>query len=542
MKTKYITLVLIVGVMTLLSCDTEEFFEIKRPQETQWVNTVTLDQGLVSAYYSLMYPEGYRGATQMMDFASSGVSQLLPETSTGAPWNEMYNRLFGQNFSITDNLWRNSYAAITLCNAAIQLDEDTNGNPFSLRETDADYKDNYVRQIGEFHFLRAYAYYHLIRYFAPPYNHNGPNTGKYIPFKTKVPVSKSEIFDENLGTTEEVYNQIIADLEIAKAKLPGTFNSATMLPNYVAGRATKYAAAAYLAKVLFVKGDYSRALKETNFITNAAEKEKRFALEAPIEAFNKNVVSDIPKEAIFEFNTGDPTVSGTSLYMYWGWVISLQDRDADDFGRGKGMSKSPTNQFTLSYWALDKAGWMTDPTKGDYTLTDAAKKDLRFQQLYFYLLPYKAGGDPLIYETVSTHTKVDKPQIYIDKYFRGGPGDGRYTKFPLMRLADIYLMQAWMKWKTGDAPGSATDLNKVWNRANPQNPNRYTSANVNHEAILGEYIREMSGEGWTLDFMVGTQMPIPAGDRTGVAPIAPPYSQWKWEVPVDEKNLNPDFQ
>ncbi|GHB75239.1 RagB/SusD family nutrient uptake outer membrane protein [Persicitalea jodogahamensis] len=520
----------------------DEFFENDRPQETQWVNTVTLDQGLVSAYHSLMYREGYRGFPQMLDFASSGVSQLLPETSTGAPWNEMYNRQFDQNFNLSNNLWKTSYAAITMANTAIQLDTENDGNPFNLRVADSDYKDNYVRQIGEYHFLRAYAYYHLVRNFAPPYNHNGPNTGQFIPFKTKVPMSKGEIFEESLGTTEEIYQQIVADLEIAKQKLPGNFNSATMLPNYVAGRATKYTAAGYLAKVLFVMGKYDQALKETNFIIDAAENQKRFSLEAPIDAFNKNVVSDVAKEAIFEFNTGDPTVSGTSEYVYWAWVFSFQDRNADDFGRGKGMAKSATNQFTLSYWALDKAGWMTDPAKGDYTPTEAAKKDLRYQQLYFYQLPYKAGGDPLIYETVSTHTKVDKPQIYIDKYYRGGPGDGRYTKFPLLRLADIYLVQSWMRWKTGDATGAAADLNKVWNRANPTNPNRYTAANVNHEAILAEYIREMTGEGWTLDFMVGTQMPIPAGDRAGVAPIAPPYSQWKWEVPVEEKNLNPDYQ
>lgn len=541
-----IFMLLFLGGIT--SCKQDKFFEVTRPQEIQWVNTTTFDQGLASAYHHVIY--GMRGTPQMMDFAESGISQLLEGTSTGAPYSEMYNRLFNQNHNQTNDIWTKCYAAITLCNYAIELDNEKNGNPFNLLTTGNDYKDNYVRQVGEYYFIRAYAYYFLSRYFAAPYIHGGANNVAYIPFKTKVPQTREEILAERLGTNEEIYNQMIADLKVAKEKLPGAYNSGTMLPTYITGRATKYTAAAMLAKVLFLKGDYTNALPETDFIINAAETSGRFGLEAPIEAFNKNVVANIPKEAILEFNTGDPTIGNgeqTSMYLYWAWNISLQDRDADNFGRGPapGMSKSSVTQFTMSYWALDKMGWMVDPLNGNYALSQAAKDDLRFQQIYYYLLPYKANATPAEYfthETLVAHSKVDKPQLYVDKYFRGGPGDGRYTKFPLIRLADIYLTRAWLRWKASDANGAAGDLNKVWNRSNPTNPNKHTAANVSHDSIFAEYAREMSGEGHTLDFMVATQMPIPAGDRVGVAPVAPPYSDWKWTVPAAEKALNPDYQ
>lgn len=544
---KYLVLKLsaLIFLAGVTSCKKDKFFEVTRPQETQWTNTVTFDQGLAAAYFQVIY--GLRGGPQMMDFAESGISQLLPGTSSGAPYNEMYNRLFGQNHNQTNDIWTKCYAAITLANYAIQMDSAKNGNAFNLAVTSNDYKDNYVRQVGEYYFIRAYAYYFLARYFAPPYIQGAANTTAYIPFKTTVPQTRAEVLAERLGTNEEIYNQMIADLKVAKDKLPTAYNSATMLPTYITGRATKYGAAAMLAKIYFLKGDYANALTETDFIINAAETTGRFALEDPIQAFNKNVVANVPKEAILEFNSGDPTVGNgeqTSNYMYWGWSISLQDRDADNFGRGPtpGMSKSSVAQFTLSYWVLDKIGWMTDPLHGDYTLTQAAKDDLRFQQIYYYLLPYKAGADPFTYETLTAHAKVDKPQLYVDKYYRGGPGDGRYSKFPLIRLADIYLTRAWLRWKANNLTGAAADLNKVWNRANPTHPNRYTTVNVNHDAIFAEYVREMSGEGYTLDFMVSTQMPIPAGDRVGIPDVPPPYTGWKWEVPAAEKALNPHYR
>ncbi len=533
---------LVMALLSVSSCDQNKFFELQRPQETQWVNTTTFDQGLATVYWNMNYSPGFRGSTQMHDFITSGVSQLLPQTSTGVAWNEMYFRQFDQNVSHNNDLWKYAYASITLCNAAIQLDNEKNENPFNLKVNSTDYTDNYVRQIGEYYFLRAYAYWNLIKIFAPPYDKNGGDSGAYIPLKTTVPTSKSEIYDEKLGTTEEVYNLIISDLEKAKAKLPKAYNSATMLPTYEVGRATSYASAALLAKVLFLKGDYDRAKNELDVVINASEVEGRYALEAPLEAFNKNVPKNIPKESVLEFNSGDPTVSGSSMYMYYGMIISLNFRDTDNGGRGKDMVKSSWNQFTLSYWALDKAGWMKDPINGDFTITDEAKKDLRFQQLYYPLLAYNATGDPLIYETLSGHAAVDKPQVYVDKYFRGGPGDGRYTKFPLIRLADLYLTRAWLSWKAGDSQGAANDLNKVWNRSNPSNRDKYTAGNISHDIILGEYIREMSGEGWTLDFMMSTRMDIPAGDRVNTTAVSAPYSNWKWKVPVEETNLNPDYK
>jgi hypothetical protein len=106
----------------------------------------------------------------------------------------------------------------------------------------------------------------------------------------------------------------------------------------------------------------------------------------------------------------------------------------------------------------------------------------------------------------------------------------------------MYLIRSWIRWKAGNAQGAAEDLNKIWNRANPDNLNRYNSSNINHDAIFAEYLKEMTGENWTVDFMMGTRMDIPPADRKGVAPIKAPYSEWHWAIPVAEKELNPNYE
>ena len=138
-----LTALLCMAVVT--SCNKDKFFEVTRPQEPQWVSTVTFDQGLSAVYYNMIY--AIQASPQMMDYAESGVSQLLPGTTTGAPYNEMYNRLFNQNHGQTDGIWTRCYAAITLCNEAIQLDNDNNGNPFNLAVSSSDYTDIYVRPV-----------------------------------------------------------------------------------------------------------------------------------------------------------------------------------------------------------------------------------------------------------------------------------------------------------------------------------------------------------------------------------------------------------
>ena len=420
-----------------------------------------------------------------------------------------------------------------------------------------DYIHNYTRQVAEYHFCRAFSYFSLIRIFAPPYNHNGENNQKAIPLKTSAAYSKEDVYNEELGTIEAIYDLIISDLKYAKENLPDQFtlNSWNNVAGYKCGRANKWVATSLLGKVYFLMGKYAEAKAEFDAVIDYAEATGTYKLEAPKDPFNKEKAQDVPKESIWEFNSGflDGKYEKHNQYMYCGMVMGLRFRDSngDELeslpGNNEGTVISSWNGFGIAYTALKEMGWMVDPMNGNYEVTPAAENDLRYQQVYHLMLPYKEGikkGDPeyITTESLAGHAMVKTPHVYIDKFFRGAAPYGKFSKFPFIRLADIYLLRAWLRWNSNDLQGAADDLNIVWNRANPQNQDIYTASNVNHDVIYQEYLREMTGEGWTVDFMMGTQMTIPAGDSKLNSQVAPPYSSWYWSIPDDEVNLNDKYQ
>lgn len=565
MKSKYInTLIVIVLLFSLGSC--QDFFEIERPQETQWTTTATFDQGLNKCYINAQWTyAGGRGYPQFLDYLLSGVAMLSPGCQVGQRGEEVLNRQFILHDKLP-GVWNGCYNTITLCNLAIEeYENDPNHNPLNLDVSGTDYKDNYLRQIGEYHFLRGYTYWWLLKVFAPKYDQNGDNSALAIPLKTTAATSMEEIQAEKRGTVAEVYDQIIADLQYAKDNLPDKFNlnSWNNVPGYECGRANKWVATGMLGKVYWLLGQYDKAQALFEELINYAETTGTYQLEEPRDPFIQARAFNVPKESIWEFNSGEVDIDGHREYMYTGRNMGFRNRDS----HGADLITSPEVgvgttlggygggvAVTIGYTTLDRVGWMEDPLNGDYTVTPEAEADLRWQQVYHKMNPYEPGivkGDPryITTESFEGHSKITTPVVYIDKFFRGEYPYGRYSKFPLLRLADFYLLDAWLRWHNGDVQGAADYLNIVWNRSNPTNPDIYNAGNVDHDAIFTEYLREMTGESWTCDFMMATQMTIPKGDANLIQdlpedpnhPTPPPYEGWYWPIPTDERSLNPNY-
>ena len=557
MKRNYFNnVILAVFVAALCSC--ENFFENKRPQETQWTTTATFEQGLSTCYWIIQWSDVGRGNQQFLDFCTSGTAAMMKGTTPGLQGDILFYRKFDERIDRNTNNWKDAYRVVTMCNLAIDLDKNGNGNPFNLDTKGDDYRYNYTRQVADYYFCRAWAYWILIKTFADPYIQGGDNSTETIPLKTTAAYSQEDVLKEKLGTREEVYQQIISDLKYAKQNLPDkiTRYSWSDVAGYEAGRANKWVAAAILGKVYFLMGKYAEAKAEFDDLINYAESTKTYTLEeAPKEAFNKEKAQDYPKESIWEFNGG--YLQGTSErhnnYMYYGMEMGLRFRDSqgDELLNspvtGVGTVISTWRGFGVAFTALKEMNWMVDPMNGNYTITAEAESDLRYRQVYHMLLPYTGKPIPkgaegyLTYESNSGFSQMDIPYVYIDKFFRGTQPYGRNSKFPFVRLADIYLLRSWLNWKNNSLQAAVDDLNKVWNRSNPSSPNKYTIANVNHQSIYAEYLKEMTGEGWTVDFLMGTHTSIPKGDSPLNSAINPPYTGWSWPIPSTEESLNPNY-
>lgn len=546
-------IVLFICSLGLASC--AESFELNRPPEKQWTSTATLEGGLSTCYWNLEWTS--RGFIEYFDFLLSGSAYLIPGQNQH-PY--AYRRDFSQTIAESNNYWGPFYQTITLANLAIEQDLATSGNPFNLAVNGDDYKNNYKRQIGEYYFIRGNAYYLLAKWFAPPYNGNSSNTKGWIPLKTNAANSMEDVQTEKLGTLEEIYSQIISDLKKAKEILPEKFTLTdwtTKSPGYECGRANKFVAAALLGKIYFHMGKYAEAKAEFDYVINS----NVYKLSArPCDPFINNRPDKTSSEVIWEFNSGDVTITPQeqhNKYWYPALIYGFRFRDSNgSFYDNLPQSGSSVQAIQISGWgaytigpkSLIKMGWINS---ADSTVTDQAKADLRFTgdntKIYHTLGAYRAGikkGTPeyLMYES-RNKTLTSRTNVFIDKFFRGADAPyGKYSKVPYIRLPELLLLRSWINWKNGAKDQAADDANKVWNRSNPFNINKFSSSNIDQDGIYTEFMRELIGEGFQVPFLLGTGMSIPQGEESGIIPVNAPYSSWFWPIPPAEAALNPNYK
>ena len=143
-----------------------------------------------------------------------------------------------------------------------------------LDDQDAGVKEELIARAR---FVRAFSYYHLVRLFGdiPYLNETIPTAEASIATRTSV---------------DEVYSNIIADLEFAKEWLPDS-RSNRALPG-------KAAAGAYLASVYLTRGEYQLAYNEATDVINNAGR-YNLALEPDYRNIFHAVNTDLSLEPIF---------------------------------------------------------------------------------------------------------------------------------------------------------------------------------------------------------------------------------------------------
>ena len=174
-----------------------------------------------------------------------------------------------------------------------------------------------------------------------------------------------------------------------------------------------------IGKVYFLMGKYAEAKAEFDAVIDYAEATGTYKLEAPKDPLIKKKRKMFPKSlfgnsiAVFWMEKYEKH----NQYMYCGMVMGLRFRDSngDELeslpGNNEGTVISSWNGFGIAYTALKEMGWMVDPMNGNYEVTPAAENDLRYQQVYHLMLPYKEGikkGDPeyITTESLAGHAMV----------------------------------------------------------------------------------------------------------------------------------------
>ncbi|MEO6069630.1 MAG: RagB/SusD family nutrient uptake outer membrane protein [Chitinophagaceae bacterium] len=219
--------------------------------------------------------------------ASSGSTTAARYTTWAGTFQgqrQIYNKTMNRDNGEASRTWIAGYRAINMANTVI----DALGVV-----TDAAKKN---RLEGEALFIRGAMHFELVRYYALPWGATANNDQMGIVIKTKATKTEDEAFAKNpRSTVAQVYQQVIADLTAAAAKLPADNGT----------RVDKYTAYAFLARVYLQKGDYANARDAANTVIASG----KYSMNASVRAVfdNKNT-----NESIWEIQQNDQNNAGTS--------------------------------------------------------------------------------------------------------------------------------------------------------------------------------------------------------------------------------------
>ncbi len=357
---------------------------------------------------------------------------------------------------LLDAFYNAQYIGISRCNQALEsiaamiLPED-------MTETERS------QMLGEAKFLRAFYYFRLVRLFG----------GVPMPL---APVVSSEDWKMQRFTSEEVYAQIISDLEAAEAVLP-------LRSEYAAddlGRATKGAAEALLMKVNLYLKNYSEVLKWGKLITASGE----YSL-VPDYFSQFLLENEWSAESVFEINYV------TDMYSDYG-----------GFGFTRGtftqimMRPRSANVGGVSGWGYDRPTWDLyaefedgDPRRG-WTILEQLPSEVENETAeihyanYFYNRKYQMETYPASAEATAKGLRYEFPDL--SHASRAG------LNWKEIRYADVLLMYAEAAIESGTDLSTAKEyINSIRHRASASLP----EVEATREALRHERRVELAMEG-----------------------------------------------
>lgn len=517
MKTKYLSLLFISG---LLCSSCQNYFDLDYPIDPPVSTIEDLERAAAGAYYYMSGLSGNVGVPDNLAVYAACVSDEVRSVNGGANVPEaqsLYGRINEGENTMLNNLYNPAYGMIGGANQWLSEVESGKFDRLEGAETD-------LPQIcGEFHFIRAYAYFNLLRVFCPPYEKGGDNSMKKLPYITKPIAGLTEAYVAP-GSVEEIYRLIVSDLKFAKDNLPAT-------PRHP-GHAGKFAARGLLARVYFQMGEFDLAEEECNQILD-----KNGGLydlsQDPIEAWNKGWDCAGAKEVIWHFAQGNTSYMNGLGDKSSDWNVLRRFMVFNFANSTSGSLKVHDHRcMALSYSLLKQAGWLNE---NDTTPTQEALNDKRFQQIY----TYNDGEDPYV-------LGIKGKYFWVNKYYRASleasPTGKGIGAVPLMRLSEFYLTRAIIRFNKGDKKGAADDLDAVrkraWGGEGEYKPT--DSSTLTAEDIHMERWKELAGEADRLFYLQAMKMNIPNGDRDENS-ISYNSEDLRWQLPQKEYDLNPNL-
>lgn len=396
-------------------------------------------------YGSVRSDDAYKGGGGVTDVGDINFYEQYNLTQPDQGWMHPYT-------------WENFYKSISRANSALR----------SLNElTDDDFADRTVR-IAETRFLRAHSHFMLKVIF------------KNIPYVDET-LSNEEILQTSnaIYSNDELWNKIAEDFQFAMDNLPETQTQV--------GRANKYAAAAYLAKLRLYQA-YEQ--DENNQVTNINQNRLQEVVQLTEMVINSGMYSlqpDFGENFLDGYDNGTESVfaiqfsiaDGTSVGRL-SFVTGLNyPHGATQFGccgfhapsqnlvnafatDANGLPKFDTfNDVELSAAEITPTGVTVDPRIDHSVGIDGHPYKYRNEESYIFSNSWVR--DPGVYGFFQSMKEQQAADCSC--YKKEGPFIGTSKNIDIIRYADVLLMQAEAYIEMGEQDKAMPLINEVRARA-----------------------------------------------------------------------------
>lgn len=444
---------IILSVFILLSSCSDDFI-YQLP-----VSTISVDmlyktnndfQDAVTACYSTMQ-------TQYQDFWMFGDvrgDDSWDELNKGTPGG-IDNFYVSNDDGILKSTWRNYYNVIFSANMVLQKIE--NADPGLVIDKD--------RFIGEAKFMRALAYFDLVRIFGD------------VPLITS-PVTIKDSYKTPREQVQKVYDEvIIKDLLDAESKLPASY------AGFNVGRATSGAAKSILGRVYLTLGDFANAESKLQEVTKMG-----YALLPNYNDLFNYSKNEHHSEYIFDIEYEIGISEGNNFNNYFMPNSSLMLAFYGLTGIGSDYN-SPTDQLRAAFTDTDKRKDVTVGVKGGFY-----NKDGIF--VPFFLV---------------------NAQSYTKKYIVSSTAGDCPANWKVIRYADVLLMYAEALNENSKTTEALGYLNQVRLRAGVNTYSNLTQQET-RDMIALERRLELSFEGMRWFDLVRTGKALDKLQSKGMQP------------------------
>ena len=440
-------LIYIFSFLSLVGCS-KDWLELDQPgniDKPYFVDGETAFEAVIAAYDVQAWRNNIVGLWAVGSVMSDDAVKGGESNGDQQGMYDMMNFNATPQTDIPHWIWDDMYRLIARSNFAIDIlvEEDVDGN--KVLEMD---EGNRTRFIAECRFLRAYAYFRLVRNFGgvmlyTSAEDDGTNHGEDISA------------NKPRSTASEVYDQIVADLTYAEANLPATVALAEQ------GRATSGAAKGLLAKTYLYQENWGAAKSKSEEVINSGN----YSL-VPNYANVFSSGQQWGSEVIWSINMVE------DLDGHWGehegsWLsIWFGDRD---MGWGYGF-KCPTEDFVQAFEPNDTRLEASVVFDGE-------------------MIPGTFGGAPHDF----TGGSWNPPTGYMSQKYLIPDNERPITAdcngnidYIFMRYADLLLIHAEASMELGDEAAAKSSLALIRQRAGlSAYPDATTISSYKESSLLG---------------------------------------------------------